>query len=182
MKNKKERGIIALLLVCAVFMTVGFAEYVATLNINGDVTVRSSKWEIAYDTASYEEVSGSQVASKKTVTGTDFDFEVTLNKPGDYYEATVDVKNNGTFDAELNKLTMSTLTEAQQKYLTYTVTYAGTEYTATTENLEVDLAASASEEVTVKVAYVAPENSADLPQDADVTVEISGNLDYKLAD
>ena len=49
---KKERGIIALLLVCAVFMTVGFAEYVATLNIKGDVytsKVESFTHQCVYD-------------------------------------------------------------------------------------------------------------------------------------
>lgn len=178
-QNKKERGIIVLLLVCAVFMTVGFANYAANLKINGDVTVKSSKWEIAYDPATLVP-SENSVASSGEVTGTDFDFIVTLAKPGDFYEATVNVKNGGTFDAELNKITMSTLTEAQKKYLTYTVTYGGTTYSETTSDLKVALASAASVPVKVRVEYVKPENSADLPQTA-VEVNVSGQLDYKLA-
>lgn len=179
-QNKKERGIIALLLVCAVFMTVGFANYVATLNIEGDVTVKTNKWEIAYDTATYVETENSAKASAKTIDATKFDFTVELTKPGDFYEATVNVKNGGTFDAELNKITMSTLDAAQQKYLTYTVTYGGTTYSATTEGLKVALAAGASTPVKVRVEYVAPANSAELPQ-TDTTVTVTGQLDYSLA-
>ena len=178
-QNKKERGIIALLLVCAVFMTVGFANYVATLNIEGDVTVKTNKWEIAYDTATYVETENSAKASK-TIDATKFDFTVELEKPGDFYEATVNVKNGGTFAAELNKITMSTLTAEQQKYLTYTVTYGGTTYSATTADLKVALAAGKYETVIVRVEYVAPTNSAVLPQ-SDTTVTVTGKLDYSLA-
>ena len=47
--NKKEKGILVLLLLVVLLMTVGFAVYNQTLKINGSVTVKANKWLICYD-------------------------------------------------------------------------------------------------------------------------------------
>ena len=179
--KKKDKRIILLLIVAVILMTVGFAGFAQQLTINGTVNVTASKWSVHYVTSSYEEASGSVAASSKTITDTDYEFTTTLTKPGDVYEATVNVTNDGTFDANLVKITMSTLTPAQQKYLTYTVTYAGTDYTATTGSLTLPLDAGATEALKVKVVYVQPADSSDLPSE-DVEVEVTGSLDYEQAE
>ena len=179
--NRKEKGVIVLLIIIAVLMTVGFANFVEDLNINGNVTVKSSKWSVHYDTASYKESTGSVTASDKKLTSTGYEFTTTLNKPGEFYEATVNVVNDGTFGAKLTGLTMSTLSAEQQKYLTYTVTYDGTEYTASATGLNVALDTNGSATVKVKVAYIQPDNSADLPA-SEETITITGTLNYQTAE
>ena len=75
---------------------------------------------------------------------------------------------------------MSSLTAAQQKYLTYTVTYNGQTYTSTTDNIMDALpiaTGSNTKTATVKVAYVQPDNASDLPQQA-VNVNLSVAFDY----
>ena len=176
--NRKEKGVIILLILAAVIMTVGFANFAENLNINGNITVKSSKWSVHYDQSSYTESTGSVAASSKTITNTGYEFTATLNKPGEFYEATVKVVNDGTFGAKLTGLTMSTLSAEQQKYLTYTVTYDGTEYSASATGLNVALNADKDATVKVKVAYIQPENSADLP-DTNETITITGNLNYQ---
>ena len=57
----------------------------------------------------------------RSISNLSMTYKVTLSKPGDFYEFTVDVKNSGTFDASLTGITMTYLTEAQSKYLTYKV-------------------------------------------------------------
>ena len=179
MINKKDKKVVLLLLVCAVFMTIGFATYSKNLPFSGDVEVKASNWDVQFVADQCNVSIGSVTPTTKTVTADSWDFDATLSKPGDYFEATVTVKNAGTLNAKLTKLTMSTLTEAQAKYLTYKVTYGDTEYTATTEDLEIALNADATAYLKVRVDYVKPASAADLPSTA-TTVNVTGSLDFGL--
>ena len=191
MKNnkKKERSIVILLMVAVLLMTVGFAAYSATLNINGTAKVKGSPWDVRYDGTIVESKDSVEAvsASIDEDTNTNFTFTAKLEKPGDFYEATIKAKNYGTIDAALKKITMSTLDANQAKYLSYTVTYAGTTYSTTTDGLNIALAAGASENVVVKVKYELPESANDLPKTSDgdsegyVSVTVSGNLYYEKA-
>ncbi len=184
--NKKEKGILVLLLLVVLLMTVGFAAYSANLNINGTVKVKAAKWLVLWesgDSGISVSHSGDSDASGELKTTanepTDFDFTVTLNRPGSYYEATIKAHNYGTFDAKLDKITMSTLTAAQQKYLKYTIQYNnGTTYETTTDGITgVTLPAGGAHPVKVRVEYLEPAAEADLPS-GDVTVNVTGQLDY----
>jgi hypothetical protein len=179
MINKKDKKIVWLLLVGALVMTVGFATYTQNLPFSGDVLVKASNWDVQFMADKCEVSSGSVPATTKSVTATDWNYAATLSKPGDYFEATVTVQNAGTLKAKLTKLTMSTLTAAEAKYLTYTVTYNGVDYTSTTEDLEIALDPDATANLKVRAEYVKPASSADLPSTA-TTVTLSGSLDFAL--
>lgn len=182
-RKNTQLFVIAILSVALLTMSIGFASYASTLTINGTATVRANKWSVHYVTNSYAETTGSKAASSSTLTNTDFTFAVTLDKPGDFYEATATIINDGTFNANLTALTMTALTDAQKKYLTYTVTYDGTPYTASQSSLSNSLpfaTGSNTKTVKVRVEYIQPEESADLPQSsADVT--LTASLDYDQA-
>lgn len=180
-QKNTQMFVIAILAVAVLTMSVGFAVFTQTLDINGNVTVASSKWSIAFDTSSYVESDGSVAVSNKTLDGTSMTYNVTLTKPGDFYEFTVNVKNTGTFDANLTGISMSALTTEQAKYLTYEITYNGTKYTANATGLSVALAKTEGvATVKVRVQYIQPENSADLPS-TQVTVPLTASLTYKQA-
>ena len=182
-KNKNTQIlVIAILSFAILFMSVGFATYASTLNINGTATVKANKWSVHYVTTSYDEAEGSVEASAHNLTNTDFTFTVTLNKPGDFYEATVNVINDGTLNAELTSVTMSTLTTAQQKYLSYKVYYDGHDFTSSQSNLSYSLPATTGNTKTVKVRaeYIAPENSSDLPG-TDDPVTLTASLGFEQA-
>ena len=175
--------VIALLSFAILFMSVGFATYASNLNINGTATVKANKWSVHYQSNSYQESTNSQAASASNLTDTDFTFTVTLTKPGDFYEAQATIINDGTFNATLTSLTMSPLTEAQQKYLRYKVIYDGTEYTATQSSLNLSLpytTGTNTKVVKVRVEYYQPETSSDLPQ-SDVDVTLTAQLHYDQA-
>lgn len=180
-QKNTQMFVIAILAVAVLTMSVGFAVFTQTLDINGNVTVASSKWSIAFDTSSYVESDGSVAVSNKTLDGTSMTYNVTLTKPGDFYEFTVNVKNTGTFDANLTGISMSALTTEQAKYLTYEITYNGTKYTANATGLSVALAKTEGvATVKVRVQYIQPENSADLPS-TQVTVPLTASLTYNQA-
>ena len=183
-KNRNSQVmIIAFLAFAILFMTVGFALFATQLTIHGTATVSPSKWSVHYVTNTYAESTGSVAADSTNITNTDVTYTVTLAQPGDFYEFTINVINDGTFDATLTALTMTALTTAQQKYLTYTVTYDNVDYTATNSSLSLSLphtSGSNTKVVKVRVAYIQPENSADLPQDS-VNVTLNASLDYEQA-
>ena len=154
--------IIAVLSVVLLTMSVGFAAFSKTLNINGNVVATAAKWEIAFDTTSYAETSESKAASSKSINATDMTYDVTL-APGEFYEFTVDIENSGSFDAVLKTITMAGLTEAQAKYLEYTVTYGNTSYTSSQTGLNIALDSGEEETVKVKVKYNIPLSATDLP-------------------
>ena len=169
--------IIGCLIIALVTMSVGFAAYASNLTINGTTNVEGSTWSISFDEASYQETVGSVVASNKTVDATSMTYEVSLQKPGDFYEFTINVNNKGTFDAQLSGITMSTLTAEQAKYLTYTITYDGNSYTTSQTNLNLDLLKSGSKSVKVRVEYIQPELSTDLPA-VQQTISLNATLNY----
>ena len=180
-QKNTQMFVIAILAVAVLTMSVGFAVFTQTLDINGNVTVASSKWSIAFDTSSYVESDGSVAVSNKTLDGTSMTYNVTLTKPGDFYEFTVNVKNTGTFDANLTGISMSALTTEQAKYLTYEITYNGTKYTANATGLSVALAKTEGvATVKVRVQYIQPNDHNDLPS-APVNVPLTASLTYSQA-
>ena len=189
-KRNSQTIIIAILAVAVLFMSVGFAAFAQTLNIQGNVTVEPTKWSVHWDTASYVQSSGSvpvlngslTTGTTPTLTNTDVTFGAKLEKPGDFAEFTIDAINDGDFDAKLTSITLSPLTTAQSKYLTYTVTYNGVEYSATTTGLNISLPATGTNTVTVKVRveYITPGQASELPTEA-ANITLSASFDYEQA-
>ena len=186
-KRNSQTIIIAVLAVAVLFMSVGFALFAQTLNIQGNVQVEPAKWSVRWDSGSYQKSTGSvdildgnlTANSGPTLTNTDVTFGAKLTKPGDFAEFTINAINDGTFDAQLTAITLTSLTAAQAKYLEYTVTYNGVEYDASATGLSIDLPATGTNTVTVKVnvKYVQPENAAELPA-TQQTVSLSASFDY----
>lgn len=182
MKKQKNAQIIilSLLLAVVIFTTVGFAAYTQNLNIEGTVTVEKSKWSIHFDRSSYQLGVGSEAVTADMVSDTSIKFTSALSKPGDYCTFSIKAVNDGTFDAVLNQLEMSSLSAEQSKYLTYTVSYGGTNFTSTNNSLSTALNKDTSSNVLVRVEYVAPTDPTNLPSD-DVTVNLSLKLVYNQA-
>ena len=170
------------LAVAVVFMSVGFALYSQQLTLNGTATVQPATWNVKFDTQTGVTVAQNSVAATtSTLTDTSYTYAFTLAKPGDYFEVDIPVVNAGTINAKLKKVTMSELSASQSNYLSYTLSYNGTPYTQTTDNLSTALNAQGTATVKVKVEYLLPNDSANLPQTAQ-TVTITGALDYESVD
>jgi len=189
--EKRRNGqtiIIAILAVAILFMSVGFALYSQTLNINGKVQVDAAKWSIHWDTATFVKTTGSvdilgsdlSDGSTPEIGDTSVSFGAKLKKPGDFAEFSIDAVNDGTFNANLTKITLSpTLSAAQKEYLSYSVTYNGQEFNQTTDNLTIPLNPGSSNKVTVKVRinYLTPEDSTKLPSTAQ-NISMTAQFDY----
>ena len=63
-------------------------------------------------------------------------------------------------------------------YISYTVNYAGTDYTTTTDNIGTALNSDATANVKVTLEYIYPANESQLPTSNDVTVTATAAFDY----
>lgn len=178
-KKISYSGVVITVLALAVLvMSVGFAAFSQNLQLNGTAQVSTSKWNVYLDDSTYEKTEGSvEPTEAPVINETSMTYSVNLTKPGDFYEFTIHVKNDGTFDANLTGITMSSIAE-HQNYLKYTVTYDGTEYNTTTSSLSLPLVAETGDkEVKVRVEYVQPSDATQLPSEVK-TVTLNATLNY----
>ena len=159
-------------------ITIGYATLTTTLNITGNSEIKNAKWDIHFanlvvDDISVEATTPATIDSNKTTVN----YAVNLVKPGDSYSFKVDVVNEGTIDGMINTVTNAGLTEEQQKYVDYSITYDdGAELKA-----KDGLQAGAKRNIKVKVKYKDDINPGDLPK-ANETLNLTFTVEYVQAD
>ena len=176
-----QLAVIGVLAFAVIIMSIGFAAYSQTLNISGTTTVAANKWSVHFVTNSFQVAQDSVQETSVDVSDTTVTYAATLTEPGDKFAFSINVINDGTFDALLKKVTLTPLTAAQQKYLTYTLKYDNTNtYTTTTDGLNIALphnTGANTKNVTVTVQYVQPQDASDLPAQS-VDISLTASLDY----
>lgn len=180
-KESSIQNILIIVLAATVLvMSVGYATFSSNLAINNSTaTFKKAVWDVRFDEDSFEETSTITADTTPTVSDNSVSFAVTLPQPGDTYTFKINAKNFGTIDANMKKITMSGVTAANEKFVSYTVNYNGTDYTSTTDGLNVALAAEGTHTITVTVKYLVPADPADLPSEQDVTVNLTATFDYE---
>ena len=120
-KGKRLIGFVILFII-AIFITIGYSVLSSTLNISGTSQIKTSSWSVHF--ANIQITSGSVTAtSAPTIdaSGLNISYAVTLNNPGDFYEFSVDVVNDGSVDAAMSSLpTLSGVSSAQDVYTNFT--------------------------------------------------------------
>ena len=115
--------VLSIVMVSVLTLTVVYAALSITLNVNGQAEVSSASWDIHLDNVKLN--NQSSTTNIPTITDkTTASFSTTLNKPGDFYEFSIDVVNNGSIDAMIDSVTKTPeLSDTQKKYLNYIVEY-----------------------------------------------------------
>ncbi len=165
-KGQRKKSIIVLLAILLCSLGIGYALLQTNLTINGTSKIKGNTWDIHFANLNVTEGSVSigtgDVAATIQSTNTDIIYTVTLNKPGDFYEFTVDAVNAGTIDgmvesvtSKLNNQPITTL----PSYLNYSVTYA------TDDEIETNhlLKANSSETYKVRIEFKKDITENDLP-------------------
>lgn len=160
-------------------VTVGYAALSTTLSITGKGTLSKNSWDIHFENLVIVGNGASAVTTAPTIdsTKTKVSFNITLSKPGDSYEFTVDAVNKGTIDAMLSGFSATSLTTDQQKYLTYTVTYSDGATISTKDYLK----KGTSETIRVRVRFKDDLTATDLPSSAE-TLNLTATFVYVQAD
>lgn len=127
-KRKRNSKLIFSVLVLAVFILsglVGYSYLNETLTVDGNTDVYKNNWNIHFDSESFHVLENSGIVlSQPTFTDneTKLSFGINLDKPGNKYAFTVDVKNDGSIDGKLANVNIEGL-ENTSNYLDYSITY-----------------------------------------------------------
>ena len=100
---------------------VGYAYLTTNLSIDGTSSIKGSKWDVHFENVQVKE--GSVETEEPVISDdTTVSFNATLENPGDFYEFTVDVVNEGTLDARISSVeVLPVLTEEEKEYFNYEV-------------------------------------------------------------
>ncbi len=104
---KRKYIIIGILVVIICLLVVGFAAFSTNLTINGTARI-DSKWDVEIiNIVSKDKVGSASDTSAPIYTKTSATFKTTLVSPGDSMTYDVTVKNSGTLDAKVDKITLT---------------------------------------------------------------------------
>ena len=188
-QKKIRRKILAVAMIALLLISVGYAALETNLRINGTANIAATSWNVYFTNIQTTEGSVTPTVAP-TVSGTNttqLNYTITLNKPGDFYEFTVDVANGGTINAKIadNGISNTALTQTQDTYVNYTVTYAdGTEISAGDKLAKagtvVNSVAQDVKTVKVRVEYdstITPEQLNAMGE-SDITLNLTYSMQY----
>ena len=169
--------VLSILLVSVLTLTVVYAALSTTLNINGNAEVTAASWDIYLDNVKLNSNSATTIVptiSNKTTAS----FSTTLTKPGDFYEFTVDVVNNGSIDAMIDNVTKTPeLSGTQAKYINYIVEYENGQSVSTKQLVS----KNSFVRLKVKVEYRKDISVIDLPSSSE-SLNLSFKVNYVQSD
>ena len=174
MKSRKKQTIILSVIVFILLLGLGFAYLNSNLSINGTTNITSASWNIYWNNVQVSDGSITDIITPATIQSgnTLVVFNVNLTEPGDYYEFTVDAKNDGSIDAMIGDLTQGvyasngTTPKPLPDYLEYTVTYSDDKVVSQNDLL----AHNTIETYKVRVYYKEDINASQLPSTDDSIV------------
>ena len=178
MRNS-NKNIVLIMLMFLFCISVGYAAINRMLNITGSSEILKNTWDIYFENV--QVVNGSVDATLPVIdaaTKSTVNFNVVLNLPGDFYEFTVDVVNDGTIDAMIESITKTLeLTEEQKKYMNYKLEYQNGEEINSKQLVE----AGEFVRLKVRVEYRKDLTELDLPTTTQ-TLNLGFTLNYVQAD
>ena len=163
LQDRKTLYLVLCIAVVSVFtLSIAYAAMSTVLEIHGNSEVVASSWNIHLENVKVK--SGSVSANAPSISGTSsVGFDVELNMPGEFYEFTVDVVNEGSIDAMIDSVVKTPeLTSEQAKYIKYEITYANGESISTNQTLK----KGTSTPIKVRVEYRKDIVASDLPSSA----------------
>ena len=155
--KKQKNQLFSTTFICLAILLMGIyfasVSYSAAVNGTKNINTTPAKWDVNIDELSYSETIGSMKADKHSISATTSSSEVTLNNPGDFYEYTVKIDNDGSMDSILRGINIEGIKDYQKDYLNYSVTYNEEKYTERTRDLDVPLQAGQSLNAIIRVEY-----------------------------
>lgn len=181
-KNRKRRNVYMLLLVMMIAgIGIGYAYLSTTVNFNGNAVINSADWNIHLE--NLKVTLGSVTPTTEAVINEDMisvSYGVTLTNPGDYFEFTVDAKNDGSIDGMIERIS-SKLNDEEittlPSYLDYEVSYSSGAEPKQYHYLK----SSKKETFKVKIRYKKNIIADDLPKESQ-TLNLNFSVSYKQAD
>ena len=128
--RRNSNYLVAMVLLLIVGLSVGYASISSTLTINGTSSINKTTWDVHFQNVSVTKGSVSATTGPSISSdGLSIDYSVPLSLPGNFFEFTVEVINNGSISAKLSdNPIIAGVSVEQDVYTNYLVTYSdGTE-------------------------------------------------------
>ena len=167
--NPKRSFVFMFLFLSLVSLTVGYAFLTTTMSIDGVSKMLEARWDIHFENLEVTTGSVTATTDATITTPTSVTFAAQLENPGDFYEFTVDVVNEGTINAMIDSVNvLPVLTTEQQEYLEYVVTYINGVELAPRQRLDVN----DSERILVRFLYKDGVDESVYPtEDQELTIQ-----------
>lgn len=174
-KQSKKYVTVLVLLLLLMGVTIGYSALSTGLNITGTSKITNATWNIHFaDTITPTSGSVTPTTAPTLDTNkTKITYAADLAKPGDFYEFTATVVNEGSIDAKLGALpTVEGVSAAQDVYVNYTFTHSDGTAVASGETI----AAGQSKAYKVRVEFDRNITASQLPsaaQNLTLTVDMN---------
>ncbi len=94
--SRKRTIFFSVLFFIILSLGIGYAFLTTTLNITGTLNVASSRWDVHFENIEISENSIEATTAPTITEDTTVSFAATLANPGEMYEFTIDIVNDGT--------------------------------------------------------------------------------------
>ena len=181
-KERTKALVIVVMLIVVAGLTVAFASLSSVLNIKGTAYLDAAKWGIKFENLSEPVGVGTATTTgiakiEETKSAEIAGINVSLSTPGDKVVYTVDLVNEGTINAKIDKIEKTELTEEQQKYLTFKVT--DKDYNEVSEG---DILSSGeTKKLVITIEFIKDLTKEDLPTNTS-TISLSYKLNFVQTD
>ena len=170
----KKKLLLSILLILILAIGIGYAYLTSNLSISGNTSVSTNSWNIHFENIQVKD--GSVTATSGPTlsnNNTSITYTTNLNRPKEYYEFTVDVKNDGTLPGKVFISTLSGITTEASSIIDYSVTYTN----GNPVNIGDILNAGAKKSIKVRTFYKDEIDPTDFPA-TDLNLTLTYTLQY----
>lgn len=179
MKINKDNLYFLILFAIIFGISIAYARMDRTLNITGNTEIKENAWLINFKDLKVKPGSVAPTSEPTINNEKDtIDFSVMLDLPGDFYEFSVDIVNEGTIDAMIDNIVKTPeLTIDQEKYINYIIEYQNGLQVSNNQLVE----QGSFVRLKVKVEYDKDITKQDLPETTH-NLDLSISINYLQAD
>ncbi len=176
--NNKKNLYKSIFLLAILIIGIGYAYLTSNLSITGATEVVANTWDIHFENLQVSE--GGVIATSPAIingNNASVNYAVTLSRPKDFYEFTVDVKNDGTLPGKVSISELSGLDTSSSKVIDYSVTYMND------RDVSIDdiLNPTSTKTVKVRVYYKDDIDEDDFPEN-NLNLNLTYTLQYVQSD
>ncbi len=147
--NRKKSFTYLFLLLLCISLGMGYAAIRTELHIDGISKFQDASWDVHFENIQVKTGSITPTTAATITNDTALTFSAILTEPGEFYEFTVDIVNDGTIDAMIDSYRIQpVLTEEEEVYFDYIVTYSDGTELGDNQKLE------AGDSETLRVAFI----------------------------
>ena len=168
MKRNNKNYLLLTFLLVLLLIGIGYAYLTSNLSITGATSVSSNTWDIHFANLSINENSVA-ATTPASIDGnnTSISYAITLDKPGDFYEFTVDIVNTGTLPGIIDLASISGIPTTYENIIEYSIKYENGNPVSIGDILN----SNSSKQIVVKTSYKKDISNSEL---------ITSNLDLNL--